>query len=132
MAQISKRRVSGPAWHPGDPTLTVGEIAARLAPIAPDTKATIEKIRHWIRELMLLPVGQVHAGTGKHRLYDANAVYDAAILMLTTRAGLNIASMRYLVDALTVARFALVDGREEARSICTFPEAPPRIGPRLK
>ena len=89
------------------PTLTVGEIAERLAPIAPDTAATVQRIRHWTRENMLLPVDRHHAGTGKHRRYAVDAIYDAAILHVTTDAGLNIASQRYLVDALTMARFAL-------------------------
>lgn len=93
--------------------MTVGEIAAQLAPIAPDTEATIQQIRHWTREQMLLPVDFHHAGTGKHRRYDASAIYDAAILLMTTRAGLNIASVRYLVEALTLARFALRKWKKE-------------------
>ena len=61
---------------------------------------------------MLLPAGQLHAGTGKHRLYSADTVYDAAILLLTTRAGLNVASIRYLVDGLTQAKFALAEWKK--------------------
>jgi|HubBroStandDraft_4_1064222.scaffolds.fasta_scaffold14152_5 DNA-binding transcriptional MerR regulator len=102
-----QRRVGGPAWTPGDPTLTVGEIAERLSPIAPDVSGTVQRIRHWTREQMLLPVDQLHAGTGKHRQYSADAVYDAAILHIATNAGLNISSQRYLVDALTKARIAV-------------------------
>ena len=107
MAKHVQRRVGGPAWTPGDSTLTVGEIAERLASIAPDTAGTVQRIRHWTREGMLLPVDRHHAGTGKHRRYAADAIYDAAILHVTTDAGLNISSQRYLVDALTMARFAL-------------------------
>lgn len=104
MAQIPKRRVGGPAWRPGDPTVTVGEIAARLAPIAPDTKATIERIRHWTREQMLLPVDQFHEGTGKHRLYAADDVYSAAILHVLTSFGLTVSAVLPLVNGLTLAR----------------------------
>lgn len=102
-----QRRVGGPAWTPGERTLTVGEIAERLAAIAPDIAGTVQKIRHWTREQMLLPVDQLHAGTGKHRRYAADAVYDAALLHVLTGAGLNVSSQRYLVDALTQTRFAL-------------------------
>jgi DNA-binding transcriptional MerR regulator len=106
MAKV-QRRVGGPAWVEGDPTLTVGEIAERLSPIAPNVAGTVQRIRHWTREQMLLPVDQLHAGTGKHRRYAADAVYDAAILHVATTAGLNVSSQRYLIDALTQARFAL-------------------------
>jgi len=92
--------------------MTVGEIAARLAPIAPDAGSTISKIRHWAREGMLFPVAQVHAGTGKHRLYSADTVYEAAILLLATRAGLNVASIRYLIDGLTLVKFALPEWKK--------------------
>jgi DNA-binding transcriptional MerR regulator len=108
MAKQPKRKVGGPwTWVPGDPTLTVGEIAAALAPIEPDVEATVQRIRHWTREGMLLPVNRLHAGTGKHRQYAADAVYDAAVLHVFTSNGLNVSSMRHLVDALTFARFAL-------------------------
>ena len=46
-------------------------------------------------------------GTGRSRLYSTDAVFEAAILMLATNAGLNVASTRYLVDGLTMAKFAL-------------------------
>jgi len=101
----TERRVGGPA--PERPALTVGEIAQALAPIAPDVAGTIHRIRHWTREGMMLWVDQLHAGTGKHRRYAPDAVYDAAILYVFSAAGMNISSQRHLVDALTMARFAL-------------------------
>jgi len=101
-----------PTWKPGDATLTVGEVAARLAPIAPDIENTISKVRHWSREGMLFPVAQASAGIGKHRLYDRSVVYEAAVLMATTNAGMNVASTRYLIDALTMAKFALPEWRQ--------------------
>ena len=107
MSQVTKRRVPGPAWRPGDPVLTVGEIAARIAAIAPDTEATIQRIRHWTREQLLLPVDFYHAGTGKHRRYAETAVYDVALLHVLTSAGFTVSAMRYLVDALTQTRFSV-------------------------
>ena len=62
-------RAGGPAWRPGDPALSVGEIATRLAPIAHnrrahqgDIKNTFSKVRHWSREGMMFPVAGIHAG----------------------------------------------------------------------
>ena len=49
----------------GAPTLTtVGQIVEQLGPVAPDAGAMSERIRHWTREGLLLPVNQHHAGTG--------------------------------------------------------------------
>lgn len=108
-----RRRVGGPAWSPGDPTLSISQIAERLAPIAPDTAGTIQRIRHWTREQMLLPAHQHHAGTGKHRRYSEDAIYDAAILHIFTSAGISVSGSRTLVDALTMARFAIPKWKAE-------------------
>jgi DNA-binding transcriptional MerR regulator len=105
MAKV-KRRVGGPAWQPGEPTLTASGIAEALRPIAPDVPGTVQKIRYWTREEMLLPVAQQHAGTGRHRQYADTAVFDAAILFTAAAVGLNVSAHRHLVDALTLARFA--------------------------
>jgi DNA-binding transcriptional MerR regulator len=102
-----KRRVGGPACKPGEPVLTASGIAEALRQIAPDTAGTVQKVRYWTREEVLLPVAQGHAGTGKHRRYAESAAFDAAVLFAAARAGLNIAAHRHLVDALTLARWAL-------------------------
>ena len=91
----------------GEPTLSVGEIAKKLQTVAPDISATIERIRHWTRENILLPVDQHHAGTGKHRRYSNDTVLDAAILTVVANLGLPIVSHGYLVDALPRIRRAL-------------------------
>jgi DNA-binding transcriptional MerR regulator len=91
----------------GTPTLTVGEIAEKLRPIAPNTSATVERVRHWTRENLLLPVDQHHAGTGKHRRYNEESVYDSAILTVIADAGLPIVTQGYLRRALPLARNAL-------------------------
>ena len=91
----------------GTPTLTVGRIAEQLRTLAPDTAASTERIRHWTREGLLVPVERHHAGTGKHRRYDVSSVYDAAVLSVIADAGLHIAAHRYLLNGLSLARRAL-------------------------
>jgi DNA-binding transcriptional MerR regulator len=115
VAKVPKMKAGGPlpTWRPGDPALTVGQVAERLKPIAPDIDNTISKVRHWSREGMIFPVAQAGAGTGKHRLYAESVVYEAAILMATTSAGMNVAGSRFLIDALTIAKFALPKWRKE-------------------
>jgi DNA-binding transcriptional MerR regulator len=90
----------------GTPTLTVGEIAEQLGKVAPDAVATRERLRHWTREGLLAPVDRHHAGTGKHRRYDADSTYDAAILNAVASAGLHVVTQRYLIEALAMARHA--------------------------
>jgi MerR HTH family regulatory protein len=112
MTHIPQRRVGGPAWSPGEPTVTVGEIARRIAPITSSTaEQMIEKIRHWTREQMLAPA-HLHSGSGRHRTYPENAVYEAALLHVLTSAGFTVSAMRYLVDALTIVRIGLPEWRE--------------------
>jgi DNA-binding transcriptional MerR regulator len=114
VTKVPKKKVGGPlpTWKPGDPALTVGEVAERLAVIDPNVAGTISKIRHWAREGMLFPVAGVSEGTGKHRQYAESAVFEAAVLMATTSAGMNVASTRYLVDAMTMAKYALPGWRK--------------------
>jgi DNA-binding transcriptional MerR regulator len=90
----------------GAPTLTVGGIAEQLRTLAPDTEASIERIRHWTREGLITPVKKPNAGTGKHREYDALSVLDAAILTAIADAGLHIAAHKYLLDGLAQVRGA--------------------------
>jgi hypothetical protein len=103
--------------HPtiGVPTLTVGEVASRLSALAPDTPAMIERIRHWTRERLLAPVGQQHGGTGKHRRYAENIVYDTAMLIALADAGMHVASRPYVQDALAQARSALPKWLEDQK-----------------
>jgi DNA-binding transcriptional MerR regulator len=93
----------------GAPTLTVADIAQALvrAGFAPDPAGVVQRVRHWTREHQLLPADQLHAGPGKHRLYDVDAVYVAAILHTLTAIGLPVSGSRMLTDGLTKARLAI-------------------------
>ena len=99
-----------------NPTLTVGQIVDQLGPLASDAAAMNERIRHWTREGLLRPVDQHHAGTGKHRRYDADASLDAAVLNLLADAGLQVVSRPYVKTVLTRAREALQRFREGGRA----------------
>jgi len=50
-------------------------------------------------------------------LYAEGEVYAAAILMVTTGAGMNVASTRFLIDALTVAKYTLPEWRKSRRPL---------------
>jgi hypothetical protein len=85
-------------------TVTVGEIAEQLAPLWPERQATIERSRSWTRDGILEPLKNKHAGTGRHRVYDARtSAVKVAVLSALADAGLQIASHSYLPDALDEA-----------------------------
>ena len=76
---------------------TVSDLAAQLAPIAPNQANTVQRLRHWTREGFLRPIeSSAHAGPGNHRLYGDSAVYSAAFLHVYTIAGLPISHSRFL------------------------------------
>lgn len=82
--------------------LTVGDIAAMLTPIAPDRESTIQRVRHWTREGALRPVELAHGGPGKHRRYDDDSLYRAAVLTVMADVGLPVSQSRFLADAMQV------------------------------
>jgi hypothetical protein len=91
----------------GGPTLTVGQIVEQLGPVTPDGAAALsERIRHWTREGLLLPVDQHHAGTGRHRGYSPATSYEVAVLNALASAGLHPVSRPYIRAALEQATAA--------------------------
>jgi DNA-binding transcriptional MerR regulator len=90
-------------------TLTVGQIAALLVRLGctPDVAGTTERLRHWTREGFIHPVASHHEGTGKHRRYTEDAVFDALVLNAFADVGIQIAAKRHLItDALVQAKAA--------------------------
>jgi DNA-binding transcriptional MerR regulator len=88
--------------------LSIRGLAERLAPIAPDIDATVQQIRHWTREGLLLPIQDtLHSGPGVHRIYGDDAVYEGAILSVVANAGLPISGSKILADAMVQARLEI-------------------------
>jgi hypothetical protein len=97
----------------GRPTLTVGQIVEQLGAVTADSRATMsERIRHWTREGLLVPVDQHHAGTGRHRGYGSDTGYEAAVLDALASAGLHLVSRPYIQAVLSHARAVLRDWRQ--------------------
>jgi hypothetical protein len=97
-------------------SLTVRRIVEQLSPVVPDAAAAMsERIRHWTREGLLLPIDQHHAGTGRHRRYSPDTSYDAAVLNALANAGIQLVSRPYIQAVLSQAREALQKWRH-ARS----------------
>jgi DNA-binding transcriptional MerR regulator len=97
----------------GAPAITVGQIVKRMDPTSPDTPAAMsERIRHWTREGLLVPVDRHHAGTGRHRRYDPDTSYEAAVLNALSSAGLQLVSRPYTKAALSQVRAVLQKWRK--------------------
>jgi hypothetical protein len=91
----------------GEPTLTVSQIVEQLGPLTPDEAAALsERIRHWTRKGLLLPVDQHHAGTGRHRGYRPATSYEVVVLNALARAGLDLVSRPDIRAALEQATAA--------------------------
>jgi len=111
--RLAAESIANPSPEVGEPTLTVGQIVDQLGSLAPDAAAMNERIRHWTREGLLRPVDQHHAGTGKHRRYDADASLDTAVLNALATAGLQVVSRPYVKTILAEARKALQNFRRD-------------------
>jgi hypothetical protein len=117
------------------PTLmTIGEVAARVRHLAADPFALTERCRHWGKLGLIIPADRQAEGTGRHKLYDERAVYDAALLTVLADAGFEpgrhvaeayfkpgrrlqiMEKMRWLLDAQHWARQARIFDWEQARA----------------
>jgi hypothetical protein len=87
--------------------ITVGEIAEALKTIEPNSAALIERMRAWGKQKILLPIGNVAAGTGKHLRYDNATPYEVAALNALANAGLHAAGKPYVQFALARLRHEL-------------------------
>ena len=68
-------------------SLTVSQLAERLLPVAPsgDLEGLIRQIRHWTLSGVIKPAGDIHTGAGRHRRYEQNECYFAALALELTR-----------------------------------------------
>lgn len=114
------------------PTLmTIGEVAAQVRHLATDPFALAERCRHWSKLGLIIPADRHAEGTGKHKLYDQQAIYDAALLTALADAGVEpgrhvmeadfkpshrlqiTEEMRWLLDAQYWAKQALIQWKQE-------------------
>jgi DNA-binding transcriptional MerR regulator len=77
--------------------LTVADIAELIRRPDADKAAVIERVRSWTKEGLLEPAGDRNPGTGRPRLYDESAAYDAAILNAMADLGLHVGQQRYFM-----------------------------------
>jgi DNA-binding transcriptional MerR regulator len=85
--------------------LTAGDIARRIARADDDQQALIERVRHWTREGLIVPIFYLsdlglHPGTGRYRKYDEEQVYRAAVLNVLAERGVTVGQLRAVKDGL--------------------------------
>jgi DNA-binding transcriptional MerR regulator len=81
-------------------------LAEQLAPVSPNgVDATMQQIRHWTREGLLIPLQHLHSGPGMHREYHPHDTrYEGAVLSVVANLGLPISGSQVLADAMAQVR----------------------------
>jgi DNA-binding transcriptional MerR regulator len=80
--------------------ITVAQMADRAGKSGDSKELFIQRVRHWTRERLLVPVGETNPGTGKHRVYRDAALYEALILEAMTDRGIPIATQRHIMGMI--------------------------------
>jgi hypothetical protein len=75
--------------------------------VAESEAMLIRRIRHWTLTGALLPIGATHSGSGKHRRYGSESVYEAAYLNKLADWGMPIGILK---GTITVIRQAIARG----------------------
>ena len=78
-------------------------MAARLTKkLSGEVSQVSRAVQHWTTAGLLSTVeGEPHQGTGRHRLYNEEALYRAAILLTLSQYGLQIKHLRSAMDQLS-------------------------------
>lgn len=87
-----------------EPTFSVAELAHAAVPDESDHELLIRRIRHWTLAGVLAPIGQTHAGTGRHRRYANGTKYLCAILNLLSDWSLPVGVLQSVASELARER----------------------------
>jgi hypothetical protein len=86
-------------------TFTIREIAERIRKPDEDLGVVIDRLKNWVKEGLLQPVGEKNPGTGRHRHFPESALIDAAILhVLTAQIGMQAVMARPLSKLFRYSR----------------------------
>ena len=96
--------------------ITVSEIAERLSDDVSQRAALVERLRHWTREGLLVPMGDRNPGTGRHRVYEDSTAFDAAILNALADQGFQVGRQSYFSVAMGLIDEAKRFWAEKGRS----------------
>jgi hypothetical protein len=89
------------------PTVTISEIAARIA--GPDEKlgVVIDKVKNWVKSGLLEPSSELNPGSGHARAFPETALIDALILhVLTAQVGMAAVRARAFSELFKHSRSA--------------------------
>jgi hypothetical protein len=103
-------------------TLTIGEIAQRVAPLARHGTDVVGACRHLAKKGLLLPVAAV-AGTGNYRRYSSDEVYIAAVYVALAALGQHpgeqfwVSEIAWLVRRAALPQWKLARSKNETRPL---------------
>jgi hypothetical protein len=99
-------------------SLTAKDIAQAIAGPDGNLQPVIERVRHWTREGLLVPLGDRNPGTGRKRSYDEDAIVSARIFNILADFGIGIPTMRRTVQHGTYVAKSIAD--KKARGLVCF------------
>jgi hypothetical protein len=87
------------------PNFTISEIAERIRKPGEEVGAVIDRLKNWVKEGLLQPIGEKNPGTGRHRLFPESALIDALVLhVLTDQIGMQAVKARAFSKLFSHAR----------------------------
>jgi hypothetical protein len=80
--------------------MTMSELAEEAARRGADKALIVSRLRHWVREGLIEPVGTHHPGTGRHRDFEDSALKVALALNALADFNLPVSVLRTAASAL--------------------------------
>lgn len=84
--------------------LTAGQLARRLAARWPDRERMVVRIKHWVRQKLLVPASGENPGAGQHHLFTDLAVVDVAVLAVIADRNISITEPDHMLVIAALAR----------------------------
>jgi hypothetical protein len=86
-------------------TFTISEIAERIRKPDEDLGVVIDRLKNWVKEGLLQPVGEKNPGTGRHRRFPKSTLIDALVLhVLADQIGMQAVKARKFKTVFTQTR----------------------------
>jgi hypothetical protein len=102
---------------------SISEISASICRAAgiKDPAFLLRMIRYWANEAILVPIGPLHTGRGRDRLFQREEILRAAILFEMSKWNLTVGAMRILMNQVKNEAFTRADG--DLLGLVSLPDA---------
>jgi hypothetical protein len=84
--------------------LTAGQLARGLASRWPDRERMVTRIKHFVRQKLLMPASGENPGAGQHHLFAVSALVDVAVLAVIADRNINVTEADRVLVIAALAR----------------------------